>query len=232
MLYSPLTLIHASQEFPLASGAVVTEAGAAYVTVMEKGRSVVKPATGAAQEKFLGFSSIQTSMAPYVPSTYVKVETLVVPTNGLLTLAKSPINGTVSIVNDVTKASVVVGTLSANTVIAGTVTSQVSDAANLVVTVTYTYTLSALEARTLVGDIQPGGGYIGNTVGQVGLAMEGTIYTNQFDSAVNWATAANVTLAAGGKVTTGGSGTVLKAIVVAAPSVGYPYLGLKFRAEF
>lgn len=229
MLYSPLTTFHKSNEFPIASGAVVTEAGQAWVFALQNGRSVVQPSTGAANEVFAGFTSLQTNMAPFIPTTYVKVETLVVPTSGLLTLARTPVTGTVVITNANTNATVTLGTLSGNTVIAGTVTGGVSNAAAQTVNVTYTYALSVAEATALVGNIQPGG-FIGNLVGQVGLGQEGVVYTNQFDTAINWATTTSITLGAGGKLTTGGN-VVLKAVVKQAPSVGYPFLGLQFSSE-
>jgi hypothetical protein len=230
MIYSPLTQFHASNEFPLATGAVVTEAGQAYVASVANGKGVVAISTGAAGEVFAGFSSLQTSMASYLPTTNVLVEKLSVLTNGNVTLMQPPINGTI-LVTDVTGASVVFGSVSGNTLVAGTVTAGVSDHAGQVVYVAYTFTLSAQQARAIVGDVQPGG-FIGNYIGQVGLGQEGIIYTNQFDTSVNWSTVTAIKLGAGGKLVASGTGTTIKAVVAAVPTVSYPYLGIRFRADF
>lgn len=225
MLYAPLTSNVRSTEKALASGATITDDGQALVSLLQLGRQVVQPSTGAAGEVFVGFANLQTSAVPVVPATAVKVDLIeTVPANGVLTLSKTPVSGSVTVNNFTTKAKIATTAVSGNTAtVAGT-------NAGLTVTVTYTYALTVIEARALVGDVQPGG-FVGHTVGQVGLSQAGIIYTSCIDTAADWSNATAVKLAANGKLTDQtGSGVAINAVIIQAPSVNYPYLGLQYSA--
>jgi hypothetical protein len=112
-------------------------------------------------------------------------------------------------------------------VVANTVTGLT---AGDVVNVTYQYTLTTIQARALVGDVQPGG-YVGAYVGQSGIVKRGTVYTDQFDASKNWAAATAIKLAANGQLTDQtGTGVAIVGYVVAAPGVDVPFLGLEFSA--
>jgi hypothetical protein len=99
------------------------------------------------------------------------------------------------------------------------------------VNVTYRYTLTVPEARAMNGDVIPGN-YAGLTTGSVGVIQAGTIYTDQFDSAVNWQAATAVELGASGILTNqgGASNVVVPCTIIAIPTVDYPFLGLEFDA--
>lgn len=225
MLYAPLTSNVRSTEKALASGATITDDGQALVSLLQLGRQVVQPSTGAAGEVFVGFANLQTSAVPVVPATAVKVDLIeTVPANGVLTLSKTPVSGSVTVNNFNTKAKI------ATTAVSGNTATVASANAGLTVTVTYTYALTVIEARALVGDVQPGG-FVGHTVGQVGLSQSGIIYTSCIDTAADWSNATAVKLAANGKLTDQtGSGVAINAVIIQAPSVNYPYLGLQYSA--
>ena len=228
MIYGPLSFFTRSAEKALASGAVISDSGQALVHSLQNGAQVVSPSTGAAGEVFIGFANVQTSATPTVPATAVKVEDIeAVPANGILVASKTPVAGTVAVQNAVTKATIAVVSVTGSNVDVGVAS------AGLAVTLVYTHALTVAEARSIVGDIQPGG-YSGHTYGQVGVGQEGVIYTSVFNSAVNWNTAAAVKLDAGGKVTdqTGATGVTLNAVVTRVPSKDYPFLGLQFSSAF
>lgn len=227
MIYGPLSFFTRSAEKALASGSVVADSGQAMIHAIQNGAQVVAPAAGAASEIFVGFSSLQTSATPTVPATAVKVEDIdAVPATGIIIASKTPVTGTVSVQNAVTKATIAVVSVTGNSVDVGV------GSAGLAVTLVYTHALTVTEARAIVGDIQPGG-YSGHTYGQVGIGQEGVIYTSVFNSAVNWNAATAVKLAAGGKVTDQtGTGVAINAIVIRVPSKDYPFLGLQFQSAF
>lgn len=227
MIYGPLSFFTRSAEKALASGAVVADSGQAMVHSIQNGAQVTAPAAGSAGEIFLGFANLQTSATPTVPATAVKVEDIeAVPSTGIIVASKTPVAGTVSVQNAVTKATIAVVSVTGNNI------DVAVGSAGLAVTLVYTHALTVTEARALVGDIQPGG-YSGHTYGQVGIGQEGVIYTSVFNSAVNWNLATAVKLAAGGKVTDQtGTGVAINAVVTRVPSKDYPFLGLQFSSAF
>ena len=230
-IYGPLSAITASREMPLAPGYVFTNEGVALVSVLlASGVHGVQAATGAASEQFLGFGMAATSAIPHLPTTQVKVESALLPPGGAITLSATPLAGSISVF-DVTAGAPVA---SANVALAGSVAT-ITAAAGVgavgnSIRITYRYTLTVSEAVMTYGDVQPGG-YAGNRFGSCGVAQRGVIYTNAFDTSVNWATATAVKTAAGGLVTNqAGTGATLPAVVISIPSVDYPYLGLEFNA--
>lgn len=226
MIYAPTSSNVVSKDMPLAVNTTLSADGQAMVGVLDtNGKFGVKPSTGAAGEKFVGFLNAQTSMVPFQQSTTTKVEQVVLGPSGAFTLAKVPVGGTTSIHN-VTDGTTITSGFTLDS--AGNFLSVAN--ANKEVRFTYTIPLTAIEARGLFGDPQPGG-YSGYQVGQAAVARQGTIYIDQFDSSVDWSLATGVKLAAGGKVTNqAGSGVTIDAVIVEVPSVDKPYLGLEFAA--
>jgi hypothetical protein len=223
MIYSPLSFATRSAEKPLAAGAAITALGQALVYKMENGRQVVDLSAGAAGEVFAGFSNAQTSATPVTPTSAVKVETLVVPASGVLTVGKTVLAGTVLVTNAATAAPVAVVTA------VGTAVDVAAASAGLTVRVVYRYALTAAEARSMVGDVQPGG-YSGNSYGLAGVAQQGVIYTDVFDSSKNFAAATAIKLAAGGVLTDQtGAGVAISATVVQVPTTDYPFLGVQYN---
>ncbi len=222
-IYHPLSYHVRSTEMPLAAGATLTADGQALVGSMVNGVFGVGPSTGAGGEKFVGFLTAQVSAAPFQEQTSVKVETVTVNGGGVATLAFTPLAGTV-LVYSVTAGAVVAGPY---TIVGKTITGLTAAA---VVTITYSYALTVSQSVAMLGNVQPSG-YAGLYISQAGVAQEGRIYTNQFDSAANWAAATGVKLAAGGKVTDqAGAGVAINAIIVQIPSVDFPFLGLEYSA--
>jgi hypothetical protein len=224
MIYSPLSFFTRSADKKLATGAMLTAVGQAMVHGIENGQQVVSVSAGAVGEKFAGFSIAQTSAVPVAPANHVKVETAVVPGSGIVTVAKNPLAGTVLAVRTDTGAVVAVVSVT------GAAVDLAVASAGLTVRLMYRYALTVAEARSLVGDVQPGG-YSGNTFGQVGVAQEGVIYTDQFDTSVNFATATSLKLDTGGLVSDQtGTGVIINAIVKSVPTADYPFLGIEFDA--
>lgn len=224
MIYSPLSFTTRSADKPLATGAVLTAEGQALVYKLENGRQVVDVAAGVAGEVFAGFSNTQTSAASVVPTTATKVETLVIPASGIVTTLKSAIAGTAHAVN------VADGTAIAVVSITGTAIDLGAANVGKTAKVVYRYTLTAAEARSLAGDVQPGG-YAGNTYSQMGVAQEGVIYTDVFDTSVDFSLATSLKLEAGGMISDQtGTGVAISATVVSVPSGDYPFLGIQYRA--
>lgn len=224
MIYQPLSTYAVSKDEPLQPNTTVSASGQALVGGLVNGVYGVKPSTGAAGEKFIGFVLAQTSAAPFLQSTKVKVEETTLGPSGVFTLALAPVGGTLVAHNITTGA-----TITPTSVVGQVWTHAPSAGAD--VRFTYTYALSVTQARAEFGDTQPGG-FAGYMVKQVGCAAQGLIYTDQIDTAVNWALATGVKLAASGKVSdqTHATGTTLDAVIVGVPSVDFPFLGIKFAA--
>jgi hypothetical protein len=222
MIYFPLTKIVDSSEAAVAPGASITAEGQALIRVTSAQSTGVQQALGAAGEVFAGFAIAGVSAAP-LPALYAtKVESFVVPGSGIVQLAKTPVSGQLAVFDNTAAAAV-----ATPTVVGSTVTSLT---AGNTVTVTYKYALTVIEARTVQGDVQPGG-YAGAYVGQIGLAKRGTIYFDQFDASKNWAAATGLKLAANGQITDqSGSGVTLVGYIVATPNQEVPFLGVEFSA--
>jgi hypothetical protein len=223
MIYFPLSKFVDSAETVVAPGAVITAEGQALVRAPGAPAAGVTPSMAADDtEIFAGFAVAGVSAAP-LPLLYAsKVEEFVVPGSGVVSLAFAPVAGQLFAYNITAGAAIAAPTVTGNKV--------TGLPAGNTVRVTYKYALSAVQARNLQGDVQPGG-YAGEYVGQVGLIKRGLIYTSQFDAAVNWAAATEIKLAVNGMITDQtGDGAAIKGYVVALPNVETPYLGIEFSA--
>lgn len=226
MIYSPLSSLLRTKEFPLAPNAQPSADGQAMVSVMVNGVAGVQPSAGVAGEKFAGLTTTQTSAASFLQTTAVAVELAVVPGSKTITLGRAPISGTTFVRDSVTGAAVAPDSVTGKVV--DLTTAGVPGAS---VSVTYRYALTVVEARSRNGDVTPGG-YAGLTTGSVSMVQSGTVYTDQFDSSLDWA-AANETVVLGpnGQLSTKtahAAGTPLSATIVALPTVEYPFLGIDF----
>lgn len=226
MIYYPLSNPLRTREFTIKSGATISQSGQALVGSMSGGIHGVSPSTADTGQNFVGFVWPQTSAVPFLQTTAVKVETFVVPAGKTVTLAKTPVSATTLVYNVTAGAAV-----TADSVTGAVVDLTTNGTIGSTVNITYRYTLTVAEARSLNGDVIPGG-YAGLTYGQVGVLQAGTIFTDQFDSAVNWLAATAVELAAGGTLTNqgGASNVVVPCSIIAIPSVEYPFLGIEFDA--
>lgn len=219
-----LSKIVDSADMIVAPGAVISAEGQALVRQPGAMSAGVMPSTAAtANEVFVGFSMAGTSAAPFPEAFTNKVETLVVPSTGTVTLQRTPVTGQVFVFDNTTGAAVPTPTVVGNTITGLTVGDEVA--------VTYKFPLSVNEARAIFGDVEPGG-YAGAYVGQVGVAKRGLIYLGEFDASKNWEAATAIKLAANGQVTdqSGAGATIVGAYVVATPNTEYPFLGIEFSA--
>lgn len=222
MIYHPLSYHIRSTEYPLAAGAVLSADGQALVASNVNGQFGVGPSMGAAGEVFAGFVLAQTSAAPFLEQNAVKVEELIVPGSGIVSLAFAPLASSTSVIDKTTGAAVANPTVVGKTITGLTAGDHV--------TVTYTYALSVLQAIGLMGNAIPSG-YAGSLLGSTGVSQGGRIYTSEFDSSKNWAAATAVKLGANGMLTDQtGSGVAINAIVVAIPNQDIPFLGIEFNA--
>lgn len=225
-VYNPLTFAVHSQSMPKASSATFSADGQALMGAITAGVYGVLPTAGAGTDAFVGFLHAQTSAVPFLQTTAVMVEEITLSASGTATLAKTPLGGTLSIWNITDNVAVGGGDIT----LSGAGITLVAAHFNETVRCTYAYTLTVAAARAKFGDVQPGG-YFGDTVGYASVLRKGTIYTDQFDTSVQWASATAVKSAAGGKVTVGGAGATLPVQIVSIPTANLQYLGLSVNAD-
>ncbi len=222
MIYAPYSRYTDSSEARVAPGIVIAAEGLALVRAAGAQADGVMPSTGTAADRFCGFSIAGTSAAPFAEGFTNKVENLVVPASGAVTLQFAPITGQAFVFNVSAGTGVASPTISGKQITGLPIGAEVQ--------VTYKYAMTVIQARARIGDVQPGG-YSGAYVGQIGLVKRGLIYTAEFDASKNWAAATAVKLAAGGQLTDqSGSGNEINALIVAVPGAEVSFLGLEFSA--
>lgn len=230
MISRPLTRVVNSTEMTVAPGAVILAEGQALVRSAGATSLGVLPSTGTASDIFQGFAFAGTSAYPFPEQYTNKVETFTVPATGTVVLSVEPISGQVG-VYDVTLGEAVTGFTVTGQSVSGLTVGDV-------VTVTYKYPLTIVQATALYGNVQPGG-YAGAYVSQIGVITRGFILTSEFDSSKDWnqagATAATqIVCGAAGQLTLGTPGTdgvAFPGTVVRLPDEYYPYLGVEFSAN-
>lgn len=221
----PLSKFTDSAEAVVADGAVIAAEGLALVRIKTAQAAGVQTSTGTAtDELFVGFSVAGTSAAPFPEMFNNKVETFLVPGTGTVTLGRTPMPGQVSVYDETAGAVV------ASPTIAGAQISGLT--AGNTVTVTYKYAETFVDMVSRQGNVQPGG-YSGAYVQQIGVAKRGVIYTSEFDASKNWRAATEIRLGANGQLSDQSLTTatlLTNAVIVAIPSVEYPFLGIEFSA--
>ena len=224
MFYMPKTSLFDAEEGVLSKNAAITAEGQALVATADG----LKPAEGTAGEVFAGFACQRVSAAPFLEDYYVRVEELTVATAGSLVLQREALSQEVVGLIDVDTGAAVEG----ETTVSGKTISNSNLTEGMNVRVTYRYAISVVEAKSLMGDLQPGGPS-GAMVGQIGFISRGIVYTNWFDTSKDWSKATGIKLAANGMITDQtGTGVAIKGYVLAdgIPSSMYPFLGIKFSA--
>jgi hypothetical protein len=221
MIYFPATRVNVSTEFPVAVGSSIPAEGLALIADNTNGVFGLKPAAGGASEVFMGIAVSQQT----VLTIATKTEAFVQPVTHQIVLAFTPVGGTVGVWDNTAQAAIATGgggwTLSGKTLTLQAATDGHD------IYVYYKYTPTANQARAIQGDVFPGGP-AGTALSQIGCARSGIVYTDQFDTSVNWnANGIVVKTAANGQFTIGGAGTALTGVQVISPPVaGMPYLGL------
>lgn len=229
-MYLPFGKFEQSTEMLQAPGASFHSEGQVAVRVAGNTAAGVQASAGAATDVFAGFVIAGTSALPFAEPTYTKVETFLVPATGVVTLSVTPASaGDVGIYDLTTNAAVTGATVTGAQVSGLTAGDQVQ--------ITYKYDLTVVQRRALFGDIQPGG-YVGDTIGQIGVVTRGTVYTSEFDHSADYTkagTTAALQLVAGadGQVklgTVGTNGAAIPGYIVSLPTQDVPFLGITFSA--
>ena len=225
MIHTQVSRITESNERRLPPGVNIALEGQALVRTVANGVIGVKPSAGTADEVFMGFSLIHTTGVAEKQYSTVFARDHIIGATAVIKLDREPVAGSVYAYNKATGAAVTLGALTGvNQAVTGTAEGDV-------VTVVYRPVLSELEATFQFGDRQPSG-YSGNHFRQVGVAQAGEIYTDHFDTSVNWADPAVVpVLGANGMITSAAknaTGEALPGVVIAFPTQDLPFLGIQF----
>jgi len=215
-----------SVERPVAAGYTVSAEGQALVADTTDGVFGVKPSTGASGEKFAGVALSQQLTLEYLPI----VEEFVVAEDEItVTLSHTPVGGTLRVLGN--GSALAVGTPAGDATkysISGSVITVNTALKGKSVVVAYRYAPTVIEAKTIQGDIPPGGA-ASLTLNSVGVIRRGDIFTSEYDTSVDWTGDPDVALGANGLFTVGGSGTEINAVVIQVPSATDPFLGLELR---
>lgn len=218
MLNLTACTIYRSTEFPLAPNAKLTAVGACLVASNPVG--TVELSTGAPDEVFVGITACQQLDLTSLP----KVENFEVPKNRVICLSKKPESGSVLVQGD-----------ESATVDGCKVTISSEDLVGKIVTITYRYCPTVLEAKFIQGDIQPGGASASN-MHSVTTILAGEVFTSEFDTTKDWNNTKGKTICVGpnGLISyqdaTGTATAIPNARVTSVPSSGKAELGLYFSA--
>lgn len=216
-----------SVEAPVQTGFTVTAEGQALVADYTGGVFGVKPSTSGAAEQFYGVSIAQQMTLLYLPMVEEVVTATIAPapTTFTITLARTPVAGSIRFYDETTAAALTAGNPSttANTYsLAGNVLmlNYAAQGAGKRLTLSYRYSPTTVEVASVQGDIPPGGA-ANLTLGTMGVIRKGRIATTEFDTSVDWTVAAPViTVGANGLFTIGGTGqAVPNAVIVEIPGV-------------
>jgi len=219
-----------SVERPVATGSTVTAEGACLIADTSGGELAVKPAAGSTGEQFVGVSLSQQLTIEYLPM--VEVASVPAESAYTITLGHTPVAGSLLIVGASTGtiAAGNPGTTTAQYSISGATITFHADQADEAMTISYRYAPTVIEAKTLQGDIPPGGA-AGLILDSVGVIRRGDILTSEYDTSVAWTdNPPAVYTGANGLFTTDNSGTLLTNVTVTqVPSASEPFLGLEIR---
>lgn len=220
----------------LADGVQSIGEGYALVAKLEDGVMVVAPATGAADEVFVGTSINQQA---WPDLTRPMNEIIVLDKDGVGTLSRDPVVTQVAVFkNDGTgkydDADVSVGGAGVDkrqikvklpAPAAGETAPETTS-----IKVQYQFSPSTVEALTTVGGTEPGLGLTATT-GHTGVIYGGDVYTSCYDVTDDWSKGGKVYLGEGGRFTLKSGGTqVLNAVILQVPQFGgNQYLGLSFN---
>ena len=241
MLDMSRTRIRESRTVNLLSSVQVTQEGLAMTVAQENGVEAIRPSTNNDDAIFAGVSWGERFSAP-ATTPRVEYKKLNGTTLTLDKVASAP--GEINVVvnadqygNGGTKLAYNAGAPSnVQFTIDGGLKIITVHAANTDkwVMIVYRTDLTVAEAQTLYGDAYPG--VTGHRqLGAGGVILHGEVYTDQYDTAINWAaidsvaTGEVIRAGANGRFTAGSSGGASLAgfaHVIAVPSVGKPFLGL------
>lgn len=225
MLFQNATKILMTNEGPLVPGTQIQEEGVALVRVMHQGRSLLQLATGAPDELFAGFA-IARNMPPQFQ---LFIEDGIVDSSLTHVCERMPQPGQllIKVGDEIMTQGADAGAPAAATGVNvnGAEITFHPDHEGKAKYIQYAYELTVSEARVFTGN-QPIGGLPSNIEGQCAYIKLGEVGTNMVDMSEDWsACGQHPRLSAGGKLSAGGSGTLLKNIVIVQlPTGDNPYI--------
>lgn len=221
---------------PVLSSVTFIEEGTPLVAVFEGGQEVVKAATGAANETFVGFAVSEAVNPNYAYFS----ERIQIPATGAkeITLARAPVTtqSFAAIIEDGVGAPTII-TLAAGSAdathvkIVGKVVTFDATFAGMYVEFRYKYQMTMSEINLAYPVNDPKVRY--TEVTNLGIVSKGTILVDNFDMAVDWAAfnaVSNPVTLGNGVVTLGGSGTVIPVDVAGLPYANGGFLALRVNA--
>lgn len=213
----------------IASGAQVQSEGVPLVNVLESGHEHVKPATGAADEVFVGFSW----MHNIVPTVLSRVENIHVPDEAPYTVQLERVNliaGQIAGRNLAQFFAVNAAVLAAGTFdvdyATGLLTFHADDAGRDI-DMTYKYAPSVIEAKANYPEADMNTNPAFEFLNTLGVILVGEVYTDQYDAAVDWANVGNSIFLGAGMLTDSGN-VKIGGHVTHVPTADNPYLGIQF----
>lgn len=221
------TRIFSSVNRPIVAGQSVSVEGAALISVASSGVYGVQLSTGVSGEVFAGVSIAHTMSQSSLPI----LDEFTIPSASpyTVTLSNTPTGGTIRVVASTTG---VIAAGSSGTPgqysLSGTTMTFNAAQAGQTVKIAYRYAPTVAQLQYLQGDAYPGQNGPA-LLGQIGVLLNGDIYTTEYDTTKDWTANPDVTLAAGGLFSTGGVVTLAGVNVIEAPSQTNPFLGLSIR---
>jgi len=214
------------------TGYSVGAEGMALMQALEAGEETVRPSAGTAPDIFVGFSWAHN----IVPSIVSRVDAITVPA--------SPGPYTGQLKTNLVAANIMVLRVGDSTVLTegdatnadeysvndttGVITFNSADAEEAMI-VTYRYSPSALELKFEYPEANVNINPAFEIIRSIGVIIRGEVFTDQYDAAIDWASATSVKLGASGIVTTSGSGaTITGARITHVPDAANPFLGIEF----
>lgn len=237
MLLHTKTRVVDSVERPVATGLTVTAEGQPLVADYTGGVFGVKPASGAANEQYVGMARAQ----QLTPAYDSKVEQFTVGSSLVVTLSKIPVAYTKLRIRDITAGTDLAvdstGPVSAILAVLTTSTATVtvhSTQLGHVLEFIYRYVPSALDALNIQGNI-PAGGAASLILDSVEVLQTGDFYTSEFDPTADYTDESKAICTMTGGIFTnatpaGGKVAVPNAVVIEVPSADSPFLGLRIVA--
>ena len=217
------------------STVTTVEEGTALVSALENGIETGRISQGTAGEKFIGIAYTYYT----TPTTHTNTETFTsVSTARTFTPARATnvVTGTVSVINasNVALTQITSGSPTASQFLYTAATNLITvhaDHDDTLLSVYYRYNLTVAQAIALTGSGDVGIDRI-HQLEVVDFVKNGTLYTSNYDTSVNWEVDnPTITLGSNGRFTIGGSGTTLSnARVIETPSTnGEGFLGININ---
>jgi len=224
------------KEKKLAPGVTIANEGTVLVSTLVDGEEKVRPSTGANTDVVVGFAWSNS----IVPGTMVVTDEKTIP--AIAVAAAS----TIAIANGIAGSFHIVGsttaswTLVANAAAVNAAGKFFYDESTGVltvwnieagedITVTYRKNLTVIEQQSLFGDPRPNLG-AGDFFEQITVARgNGEIYTDQYDTSVDWSSATVAYTGANGLLTSANTSTIAVGRIISRPSASNKFLGIAFN---